>query len=33
MNSCTILLDGEVVVDRGRVTAKDMIVDPLRVTH
>lgn len=30
MNSCTILLDGDVVVDRGRIVAPEMIVELAR---
>lgn len=33
MNHCTILLDGEKVVDKGRLIAADMIVDPKRAGH
>jgi 2,5-dihydroxypyridine 5,6-dioxygenase len=33
LNDCTISLDGEVVVDRGRVVDPAMIVDHNRVTH
>lgn len=33
LNDCTIALDGEVVVDRGRVVHPAMIVDPSRVSH
>ncbi|HKY82689.1 MAG TPA: hypothetical protein VJM09_14590, partial [Sphingobium sp.] len=33
MNDCTILLDGETVVDKGRLVAPEMIVDPTRTSY
>lgn len=33
MNHCTVLLDGVVVVDKGRLIVPEMIVSPRRVTH
>jgi 2,5-dihydroxypyridine 5,6-dioxygenase len=33
LNHCTILLDGEAVVERGRIVAPEMIVDPARAGH
>ncbi|VCU69287.1 2,5-dihydroxypyridine 5,6-dioxygenase [Pigmentiphaga humi] len=33
MNHCTIQLDGETVVERGRIVAPDLIADPARTGH
>ena len=33
MNNCTIYLDGEKIIDGGRIISSDMIVDPKRTGH